>query len=107
MHKIRKGDRVIVMVGKDIGKIGVIESMQPKRNQAIVSGVNVYKKAMKPNPQAGVEGGLKDKTMPINVSNLAIYNPKTKKGDRVGFRWNSEKIKERFYKKTGQVIRII
>jgi len=82
MNKIRKGDEVVVLTGKDKAKRGVVLSVGEDR--VVVEGVNVVKKNVKPNPMANQPGGIIDKTMPIHVSNVAIYNPATGKADRVG-----------------------
>jgi len=82
MNKIRKGDEVIVLTGKDKAKRGVVLSVAEDR--VVVEGINVVKKNVKPNPMANQPGGIIDKTMPIHVSNVAIFNPATGKADRVG-----------------------
>lgn len=82
MNKIRKGDEVVVLTGKDKAKRGVVLSVGEDR--VMVEGVNVVKKNVKPNPMANQPGGIIDKTMPIHVSNVAIFNPATGKADRVG-----------------------
>ena len=84
MNKIRKGDEVIVLVGKDKGKRGVVQ--QCIEDRVVVAGVNVAKKTTKPNPMTGATGGIVDKLMPIHVSNVALFNAKTGKADRVGFK---------------------
>ena len=85
MNKIRKGDEVIVKTGKDKGRRGtVLEVLADDR--VLVEGVNIAKKHIKPNPNIGEMGGIKDKAMPLDVSNVLVFNPKTKKGERVGFR---------------------
>ena len=84
MNKIRKGDEVIVLVGKDKGKRGTVQ--QCIEDRVVVSGVNVAKKTTKPNPMTGAAGGIVDKLMPIHVSNVALFNAKTGKADRVGFK---------------------
>ncbi|GAA4336906.1 50S ribosomal protein L24 [Pigmentiphaga soli] len=83
MNKIRKGDEVIVLTGKDKSKRGVVLS-RVDADHVVVEGINVVKKNVKPNPMANQPGGIIDKTMPIHVSNVAIYNPATGKADRVG-----------------------
>ena len=84
MDKIRKNDEVIVLTGKDKGKRGVVQRVDAEH--VVVEGVNVAKKATKPNPMTGVKGGIVDKTMPIHVSNVALFNAATGKADRVGFK---------------------
>jgi len=103
MNKIRKGDEVIVIVGKDKGRRGVVDQVRPD-GRLIVDGVNIAKKHMKGNPQAGVAGGIVDKAMPIEASNVMVFNPKSKKGERVGFRVESDGSKVRVFKGTGDVV---
>ncbi len=85
MNKIRKGDEVIVRTGKDKGRRGtVLEVFADDR--VLIEGVNLAKKHVKPNPNAGEAGGILDTAMPMDISNVLVFNPKTKKGERVGFR---------------------
>ena len=85
MNKIKKGDEVIVMTGKDKGRRGtVLEVFADDR--VLVEGVNLAKKHIKPNPNIGEAGGIKDHAMPMDISNVLVFNPKKKKGERVGFR---------------------
>lgn len=85
MNKIRKGDEVIVTTGKDKGRRGtVLEVFADAR--VLVEGINLAKKHVKPNPNVGEQGGIKDHAMPLDISNVLVFNPKTKKGERVGFR---------------------
>ena len=101
MKKIRKGDEVIVLTGKDKGKRGKVERVLEDR--VVVAGVNVAKKAIKPNPMTGATGGIEDKLMPIHVSNVALFNEKTGKADRVGFKEVDGK-KVRVFKSNGEVV---
>ena len=104
MEKIRKGDEVVVIAGKDKGKRGTV-LRYVKVGYVVVEGVNRVKKHIKPNPVKGVVGGLLEKDMPIHVSNIAIYNPLTKKADRVGFKWIDDgKKKVRIFKSGGEVL---
>ncbi len=103
MRRIRKGDEVIVLVGKDKGKRGNVLRVLPN-DKVIVENVNVVKRHTKPNPARGVAGGIIDKEMPIHISNVNLYNPVTKKGDRVGFRTLEDRRKVRFFKSTGEVV---
>jgi large subunit ribosomal protein L24 len=103
MKKIRKGDDVIVIAGKDKGKRGTVLSVLTD-DHVIVEGINLVKKHQRPNPAKGVEGGIVPKTMPINVSNVAIFNPETKKADRVGFKCLEEGKKVRVFKSNGEVV---
>lgn len=85
MNKIRKGDEVIVTTGKDKGRRGtVLQVFDDAR--VLVEGINLAKKHVKPNPNVGEQGGIKDHAMPLDVSNVQVFNPKTKKGERIGFR---------------------
>ncbi|MEM7765278.1 MAG: 50S ribosomal protein L24 [Pseudomonadota bacterium] len=103
MKKIRKGDDVIVITGRDKGKTGtVLQVMADER--VLVEGVNVYKKAVKPNPNEGEQGGIKDKTMPLHISNVQVYNPKTKKGDRVAIQTSEDGSKKRVFRSTNEAV---
>ncbi|CDD72765.1 50S ribosomal protein L24 [Duodenibacillus massiliensis] len=99
MQRIRKGDEVIVIAGKDKGKKGVVLS-RVDENHVTVEGVNVAKKHVRPNPMTGVEGGIVDKVLPIDHSNVMLVNPATGKGDRVGFKVVDGK-KVRVFKSNG------
>ena len=85
MNQLRKGDQVIVLTGRDKGKRGTI-ARRVDDSHLVVEGVNVVKKHVKPNPMKGTAGGVIDKTMPIDQSNVAIFNPATGKADRVGIK---------------------
>jgi len=102
MLKIRRNDEVVVLAGKDKGKRGKVRRVL-SNNRVVVSGVNIVKKHTRPNPQAGVAGGIVEQEAPIQVSNVAIFNPETSKPDRVGFRIEGEQ-KQRIYKSSGEVI---
>lgn len=99
MQRIRKGDQVVVIAGRDKGTKGTVLSRVDDRH-VIVEGVNVVKKAVRPNPALGTEGGLIDKAMPIDQSNVMLVNPETGKGDRVGFKIVDGK-KVRVFKSNG------
>lgn len=101
MNKIKKGDDVIVTTGKDKGKRGTVS--QVLEGKLIVSGVNVAKKHQKGNPNAGVAGGVVEKEMPIDVSNVLLFNAKSGKGERVGFRVEDGK-KVRFFKSSKEAV---
>ena len=104
MNKIRKGDEVIVTTGKDKGRRGTV--LQVFDDQRIlVEGVNLAKKHIKPNPNIGELGGIKDTAMPLDVSNVLLFNPKSKKGERVGFRVEKDGKKVRIFK-SGDVVDI-
>ncbi|MGB6054700.1 MAG: 50S ribosomal protein L24 [Burkholderiaceae bacterium] len=104
MNKIRKNDEVVVLVGKDKGKRGVVRQ-RVDEDHVIVEGVNVAKKAVRPNPMAGTTGGIVDKAMPIHVSNVALFNAATGKADRVGFKI-VDGSKVRVFKSTGEVVKV-
>jgi len=104
MNKIRKGDEVIVTAGKDKGRRGtVLQVFDDER--ILVEGVNLAKKHIKPNPNIGELGGIKDTAMPLNLSNVLVFNPKSKKGERVGFRVEKDGKKVRIFK-SGDVVDI-
>ncbi len=102
MQKIRKGDDVIVLTGKDKGKRGAV--LRVLDGKLIVEGVNVVKKHQKPNPVKGVQGGVVEKTMPIHLSNVAIFNQQTQKADRVGIKVLEDGSKVRVFKSNGEVV---
>jgi len=104
MNKIRKGDEVIVTTGKDKGRRGTVLEVFPDA-RVLVEGVNLAKKHVKPNPNIGEMGGIKDKAMPLDVSNVLVFNPKSKKGERVGFRVEKDGSKVRVFK-SGDVVDI-
>lgn len=105
MNKIRKGDEVIVIAGRDKGKRGrVLRRVDEQR--IVVEGVNVVKKHVRPNPLKGVAGGIVEKTMPIHQSKVAIYNPATGKADRVGIKILADGTKVRVYKSSGEEIKV-
>lgn len=102
MRKIIKDDEVIVIAGKDKGKQGkVLQVIDDKK--VLVGGINIAKKHTKPNPNKGIVGGILEKVMPIDISNIAIYNKDTKKADRVGFKIEGGK-KVRVLKSTGKLV---
>jgi large subunit ribosomal protein L24 len=102
MHKIKRDDEVIVLAGKDKGKRGKVRKVMDD-NRMVVSGINMVKKHTKPNPQAGVAGGIVEQEAPIQGSNVAIFNPGTSKADRVGFKIEGDK-KIRIFKSNGEAI---
>ncbi|WP_411728686.1 50S ribosomal protein L24 [Methyloglobulus sp.] len=103
MQKIRKDDDVVVRTGKDKGKSGRVTQVL-KDNKIMVEGINQAKKNQKPNPNAGVTGGIIVKDMPINISNVGLYNPTTKKADRIGFRFLENGRKVRYFKSTNEIV---
>jgi len=104
MGKILKNDEVIILAGKDKGKRGVVRQ-RVDADYVVVEGVNVAKKATKPNPMTGVTGGIVDKLMPIHVSNVALFNAATGKADRVGYKEVDGK-KVRVFKSNGEVVKV-
>lgn len=103
MEKIRKGDEVIVIAGKDKGKRGNV-TLRVDADHVVVEGVNRAKKHVKPNPMKGVVGGIVDKDMPIHISNVALYNPDTAKADRVGIKVLEDGRKVRVFKSNGELV---
>jgi len=104
MNKIRKGDEVIVLTGRDKGKRGAV-AQRVDADHLVVDGVNMVKKHVKPNPMKGTTGGVVDKTMPIHQSNVAIFNAASGKADRVGIKLLTDGKKVRVYKSTGEEIK--
>ncbi len=102
MRKIKRDDEVIVIAGKDKGKRGTV--MRVLDDRLVVSGINMVKKHTKPNPMMGKAGGIVEKEAAIAVSNVAIFNPQTGKGDRVGFKILEDGTKSRIFKSTGEII---
>jgi large subunit ribosomal protein L24 len=101
--KIKKGDRVIVLAGRDKGKQGEVLAVMPTEGRALVRGVNMVRRHTKASAQ-NAEGGILSKEGPINLSNLAIEDPKDGKATRVGFRILEDGTKTRFAKRSGEVI---
>jgi len=101
--KLKRDDEVIVIAGKDKGKTGKISTVLAN-GKVIIEGVNTVKKHQKPNPQAGVEGGIIEQSAPIQISNVAILNSETGKADRVGFRLEDGK-KVRFFKSNNELVK--
>jgi large subunit ribosomal protein L24 len=104
MQKIIKGDEVIVITGKDKGKRGTVLS-RADDTHLVVEGINVVKKAQRPNPMKGQTGGIVDKTMPIDQSNVMVFNPATGKGDRVGIKTLEDGKKVRVFKSNGEQVK--
>jgi large subunit ribosomal protein L24 len=103
MRKIKKGDDVIVIAGKDKGKRGSVLRVVDAEH-VLVEGVNLVKKHQRPNPMKGTAGGIVDKEMPLHVSNVAIYNPASQKGDRVGIKLLSDGRRVRVFRSNGEMI---
>ncbi|HVN34948.1 MAG TPA: 50S ribosomal protein L24 [Casimicrobiaceae bacterium] len=102
MSRIRKGDNVVVIAGRDKGKRGDVTRVLDEH--VLVAGVNEVKKHQRPNPMKGQQGGIVTKEMPIHLSNVAIWNPVTQKADRIGMRTLEDGRKVRFYKSNGELI---
>ena len=102
MNKIRKGDEVVVTTGRDKGRRGTVTKVLEGR--LVVEGINVIKRHTKPNPQRNVQGGIVEKEASIDVSNVALWNPVTKKGDRVGIRTLADGRKVRFFKSNKETV---
>ena len=102
MKRIKKGDQVIVITGKDKGRQGTV--LKVTDTSVLVEAVNMAKKHTKPNPMGGVEGGIVEKAMPLNISNVMLFNPMTNKGDRVGFKILEDGRKVRCFKSNGEVV---
>jgi large subunit ribosomal protein L24 len=103
MRKIRKGDNVVVIAGKDKGKRGDV-ARYVDDSHVIVNGVNTVRRHTKPNPMKNQPGGIVSKEAPIHISNVAIWNPVTQKADRIGFRMMQDGRKLRFFKSNGEQI---
>jgi large subunit ribosomal protein L24 len=104
MNKLKTGDQVIVLTGRDKGKRGTVAA-RVDADHLLVDGVNTVKKHVKPNPLKGTTGGIVDKTMPIHQSNVAIFNPASGKGDRVGIKLLADGKKVRVFKSSGDEIK--
>ena len=105
MNKIRKGDEVVIITGKDKGRRGTVLQVFADQ-RVLVEGVNVSKKHQKPNPNMGVQGGIVDREMPLDISNVMLFNRKAKQGERVGIRVNKDGSKERIFRSSGDAVDI-
>lgn len=103
MNRIRKGDQIVVISGKDKGRQGTVLNISDD-DRVLVEAVNMAKKHTKPNPMQGVEGGIVEKEMPLHISNIMLFNPMTNKGDRVGFKVLEDGRKVRYFKSNGEVV---
>jgi large subunit ribosomal protein L24 len=103
MKKIKKGDEVVVVAGRDKGKRGTV-LRRVDAEHLVVEGVNRAKKHLRPNPMKNVTGGIVDKDMPIHISNVALYNPATQKADRVGFKTLADGRKVRVFRSNGEQV---
>ena len=105
MNKIRKGDQVIVIAGRDKGKRGTV-ALRADDSHVVVEGINLVKKHTKPNPMKGTTGGIVEKARPIHQSNVAIFNAATGKADRVGIKVQADGTRTRVYKSSGEEIKV-
>ena len=105
MNKIRKGDEVVVRTGKDKGRRGTVLEVRAD-GRVLVEGINIARKHVKANPNVGEQGGIQDKAMPIDVSNVLVFNPKSKQGERIGIRVEEDGSKVRVFKQSGDVVDI-
>ena len=103
MNKIVKNDQVVVIAGKDKGRRGNVTELL-NNGKLIVQGVNLAKKHQKGNPNAGIPGGIMEKEMPLDISNVMLINPSTDKGDRVAFKMLEDGKKVRYFKSNGEVV---
>lgn len=103
MERVKKGDNIIVLTGRDKGKRGTVLRRVDK-DHVVIEGVNRVKKHVKPNPMKGQTGGIVDKDMPIHISNIALFNPQTQKADRVGFKIIDGDRKVRVFKSNGDMV---
>ena len=103
MRKLRKGDEVVVIAGRDKGKRGTV-LRRVDDTHLVVEGVNIVKKHVRPNPMKGQTGGIVDKTMPIDQSNVMLWNPATGKGDRVGVKTLEDGRKVRVFRSNGEMV---
>ncbi|MES1954334.1 50S ribosomal protein L24 [Salinisphaera hydrothermalis] len=104
--KIRNGDEVMVVSGKDRGRRGTVTRVLAN-DKVVVEGINMVKRHVRPDPNAGIQGGIEEREMPLHVSNVMLYNPQTEKGERVGFKWLGEgedRRKVRVFKSSGEVV---
>ena len=106
MNKIKKGDEVVVIAGKDKGKKGTVLSIVDGGEKLMIDGINVAKKHVKANPNAGVQGGIVSKSMPIHRSNVMVYDAASKKGGRVGIRVLKDGQRVRYFKNSDQLVDI-
>jgi large subunit ribosomal protein L24 len=103
MQRLKKNDEIVVIAGKDKGKRGSVRRVY-ENGKVVVDGINLVKRHTRPNPNQGIAGGIVEKEMPINVSNVAIFNPESSRADRVGFKLLEDGRKVRYFKSTGEVI---
>ena len=104
MNRLKKGDQVYIISGKDKGKLGTIAEIM-KNDKILVDGINLAKKHVKPNPNKNETGGIVEKEMPIQVSNLSFYDPSSKKGVKLGYKINNKNEKIRVIRSTGKEVK--
>ncbi|WP_196139411.1 50S ribosomal protein L24 [Aliikangiella sp. G2MR2-5] len=104
MRKLKTGDEVIVLTGKSNGQRGKISKIIADKNRVVVEGCNMIKKHVRPNPQAGIQGGIVEKEASMDISNVAIFNPATGKADRVGIKVEEDGKRVRIFKSNGELI---
>lgn len=104
MQKLKTGDEVIVLTGKSNGQRGKISKFITDKNRVVVEGVNMMKKHVRPNPQEGIQGGIVEKEAPMDISNVALFNPKTGKADKVGFKVQEDGKRVRIFKSNGESV---
>ncbi|MGF1529633.1 MAG: 50S ribosomal protein L24 [Candidatus Competibacterales bacterium] len=104
MERIRKGDEVIVIAGRDKGRRGTVTRVVKDDNRVFVEGINLVKRHVKPNPMRGETGGIVEREAPIHASNVMLYNPVTQRGDRIGFRLLGDGRKVRYFKSNNEVL---
>lgn len=106
MNRIKKGDEIIVITGKDKGRRGTVIRVNEEDDRVLIEGINIVKKHQKPNPNAGVQGGIVDEEREIHLSNVMLYNSVTDKGDRIGIKTLEDGLKVRFFKSSNEVVDI-
>lgn len=106
MQKIKKGDEVIIITGKDKGRHGKVLRIILSSGRVVVEGINLIKKHVRPNPQRNQQGGIVEKEAAIHISNVALYNPVTKKADKVGFRMLEDGRKVRYFKSNDELVEV-
>ena len=104
MNRIKKGDDVIITAGKDKGRRGTVLNTNDENDRVLVEGINVVRKHQKPNPNAGVQGGIVEQERPVHVSNVMLFNPATGKGDRIGIKTLEDGRRVRFFKSNNEVV---
>lgn len=102
MKRIRRGDEVVVLTGRDKGRRGTVLRVLGER--VVVEGINMVKKHQRPNPQKGVAGGIVEQEAPLHISNVALFNPVTRRGDRIGFRVLADGRKVRVFRSNGEIV---